>query len=76
MWSALFTARLRSFTSLPSRRSPEPSPNRPQDGRASLHLASYQGHLDIVQLLLKHGANVTATTAARTLAARRARAGG
>lgn len=36
-----------------------------QDGRASLHLAAYQGHLDLVKLLLTHGANVTATTAVR-----------
>ena len=36
-----------------------------QDGRASLHLAAYQGHVDLIQLLLTHGANVTATTAVR-----------
>jgi ankyrin repeat protein len=36
-----------------------------QDGRASLHLAAYQGHLELVKLLLSKGANVTATTAVR-----------
>jgi ankyrin repeat protein len=38
---------------------------RSQDGRASLHLAAYQGHLELVKLLLTKGANVTATTAVR-----------
>lgn len=57
-------ASARTSGSASSRHSPQPF-QPTQDGRASLHLASYQGHLDIVKLLLKHGANVTATTAAR-----------
>jgi hypothetical protein len=40
-------------------------PSLPQDGRASLHLAAYQGHIELVKLLLAKGANVTATTAVR-----------
>ena len=45
-----------------------------QDGRASLHLAAYQGHLELVKLLLARGANVTATTAVRPSVSWRRRA--
>ena len=37
----------------------------PQDGRASLHLAAYQGHMDLVSLLLTNGADVKARTIVR-----------
>lgn len=32
-----------------------------QNGSSPLHLASYEGHIDIVKILLEHGAKVNAT---------------
>jgi Ankyrin repeats (3 copies) len=39
--------------------------DRVQDGRAPLHLAAYQGHYEVVEMLIKHQADVTATTGVR-----------
>ena len=36
-----------------------------QDGRAPLHLAAYQGHLEVVKAMIQNNANVTATTGVR-----------
>jgi hypothetical protein len=62
-WRGCCSAPQRSSVAVLTRRTP---PRRvAQDGRASLHLAAYQGHLELVKLLLSKGANVTATTAVR-----------
>jgi ankyrin repeat protein len=42
-----------------------PHPLRPQEGNTALHNAANTGHVDIIRLLLLHGANIDARTKAR-----------
>jgi hypothetical protein len=38
-----------------------------EEGETALHLAAGEGHLEIVKLLLEHGADVNAKTAVRNM---------
>jgi hypothetical protein len=42
-----------------------PRVTKTKDGRAPLHLAAYQGHLEVVKAMLQNSANVKATTGVR-----------